>query len=82
MRLAVAALVLAALYAIARWLRNVRLHGSANRCVVVVETTMLSAQTTLHLLRVGQRYLLVGSASSGISVLAELEPSDVRRPIR
>ncbi len=82
LRLAAAALVLAALYALARALRNVRLRGAANRCVVVVETTMLSPQAALHLLRVGERYLLVGCASTGISVLAELEPADVRSAIR
>jgi len=82
LRLAVAALVLAVLYVVARSLRNLRLHGAANRCVVVVETTMLSPQAALHLLRVGERYLLVGSASTGIAVLAELEPSDVRSAIR
>jgi flagellar biogenesis protein FliO len=82
LRLAVAALVLAVLYVVARSLRSLRLHGATNRCVVVVETTMLSPQAALHLLRVGERYLLVGSASTGISVLAELEPSDIRSAIR
>jgi flagellar biogenesis protein FliO len=82
LRLAVAALVLAALYAGARALRGVRLRSSAKRCVVVVETTMLSPQATIHLLRVGERYLLLGSGSSGVSMLAELEPRDVRSAIR
>ncbi len=82
LRLAAAALVLAALYALARVLRGVRLRGSAKRFVAVVETTILSPQATLHLLRVGERYLLVGSASGGISLLAELEPSDVLTAIR
>lgn len=82
LRLAAAALVLAAVYATARALRGLRLRGSAKGCVAVVETTMLSPQATLHLLRVGERYLLVGSASGGISLLAELEPAEVLSAIR
>jgi len=82
LRLVAAALVLAALYALARALRGARLRGSAKRCVAIVETTMLAPQATLHLLRVGERYLLIGSASAGISLLAELEPGDVLNAIR
>jgi flagellar biogenesis protein FliO len=77
LRLTVAALVLAGLYAVARRLRSLRLRGSARRYVSVVETTILSPHATLHLLRVGERYLLIGSASAGMVTLAELEAPDV-----
>jgi flagellar biogenesis protein FliO len=77
-KLAIVGLVLAALYVIARKLRETRLFAyRAGRCVSVVESTMLSQHAAIHLLRAGNRYFLVGSASTAISVLVELAPADL-----
>jgi|HubBroStandDraft_4_1064222.scaffolds.fasta_scaffold00006_73 flagellar biogenesis protein FliO len=75
-KLAVVALVLAVLYVLARKLRQTRFLGDGGRCVRLVESTALSQHAALHVVRVGRRYFLIGSAT-GIDVLAELRPSDV-----
>ena len=77
LRLGLAALAIAALYALARRLRNLSLERTSSRCVSVVETTVLSPHATLHLLRVGRRHLLVGSGS--LCVIGEVEESEVAK---
>ena len=75
---AVVALAMAGLYAILRGVLRGRVLASVDRrLVTVLESTMLSQQSTLHVVKVGARYLLVGSANSSISTLAELPPQDV-----
>ena len=85
-KLALVGLVLAALYVVARKLRETRFFAHRpGRCVSVVESTMLSQHAAVHLLRAGNRYFLVGSASAAISVLVELAPADLAagpEPIR
>jgi flagellar biogenesis protein FliO len=77
-KLAILGLVLATLYAVARKLRETRLFAHRHgRCVSVVESAMLSQHAAIHLLRAGNRYFLVGSASAAISVLVELAPADL-----
>jgi flagellar biogenesis protein FliO len=79
-KLAIVALVLAALYLLARRLRETRLFASPNRCVSVIESTALSQHAAIHVLRVGTRYFLVGATNCGIATLAELEPDEL--PVR
>src|SRR5581483_348103 len=74
-RLGAVALALALLYAAARRLRNLRLSGGRGRCVTVVETTVLSPHAALHLLRVGARYLLLGSGN--VRPIGEVEPFEL-----
>ena len=81
-KLGVLALVLGALYAIARRLRHAGLfRRDARRCIDVVETAMLTPQVSLHLVRVGKRHVLVGATSSSARSLvrwtSEDEPLDV-----
>jgi len=75
-KLAIVALALAVLYVLARKLRQARFLGDGGRCVRVVESTALSQHAALHVVRVGGRYFLIGSAT-GVDVLAELRSSDV-----
>lgn len=73
-KLAVVAAVLAALYALARFLRRASVLRGPRRRVEVVESTMLAPNVALHVIRVGERYLLLGSG--GLNKLAELEPGE------
>jgi flagellar biogenesis protein FliO len=75
-KLAVVAAVLAALYALARFLRRsaVFLRGPRRR-VDVIESTLLGPNAALHVIRVGERYLLLGSG--GLNKLAELDPGEL-----
>jgi flagellar biogenesis protein FliO len=74
-KLAVVAAVLAALYALARFLRRSAffLRGPGRR-VDVIESTVLAPNAALHVIRVGERYFLLGSG--GLNKLAELEPGE------
>ncbi|HEY2553770.1 MAG TPA: flagellar biosynthetic protein FliO [Candidatus Cybelea sp.] len=75
-KLAVLAAVLGGVYALARLLRRSAcfLRG-AQRHVEVIESTMLAPNAAIHTIRVGKRYLLLGSG--GMSKLAELEPGEL-----
>jgi flagellar biosynthetic protein FliO len=79
-RLAIVALVLAALYIIGRTLRTSRFFARS-RDLSVVESRMLSPHAALHIVRVGRRYFLIGSGSNGVTRLADLGASfETRAP--
>ena len=80
-KLAIVALVLAAMYAAAQLLRRANFFGRTGRCLSLVDSTMLSAHAALHVVRVGSRYFLIGSSTGSLSMLAELAPSQIE-PIR
>jgi flagellar biogenesis protein FliO len=71
-KLAIVALVLAALYLAARRLRQTRLFAPSGRVLNVLESTMLSQHAALHVVSVGSRCFLIGSAAGGVTRLAEL----------
>jgi flagellar biosynthetic protein FliO len=75
-KLAIVALVLAALYWGARRLRQTRLFPPSGRSLNVLESTMLSEHAALHVVSVGSRYFLIGSAAGGVTRLAELASFD------
>lgn len=78
LKLTIVALVLVGLCVLARRLGRARLLACANyRFVSVVESTMISPQLSLHVVKVGTRYLFVGGSSAGIATLAELAPEEV-----
>jgi flagellar biogenesis protein FliO len=76
--LTIVALMLAGLYIIVRSLARGRVFASANRrMVTVLESTMLSQHSSVHVLKVGERYMLVGGSNGNVSMLAELPGNDV-----
>jgi flagellar biogenesis protein FliO len=76
--LAIVGLMLGGLYFIMRGLSRGRVFSSANRrLVTVLETTMLAQHVHVHVLKVGERYLLIGGSNGSVSTLAELGPDEV-----
>ena len=76
--LTIVALMLAGLYIIVRGLARGRVFASANRrMVTVLESTMLSQHASMHVVKVGARYLLIGGSNGAISTLSELSPEEV-----
>ena len=74
---AVVALMLIGLYAILRGVVRARALAAVDRrLVTLLESTLLSQQNAVHVIKVGARYLLVGGGDS-VSTLAELPPQDV-----
>jgi|ERR1700722_1103187 flagellar biogenesis protein FliO len=76
-KLLILGLMLAALYALGRRLKGVKFFArGADRYVTVIESTMLSQHTAVHLLRVGTRYLLIGGGNAGLFKLAEFRAAE------
>jgi hypothetical protein len=77
-KLAILGVVLAALYALGRRLKGLKLFSrGAGRYVIVIESTMLSPHAAVHLLRIGPRYLLIGGGSAGLCKLAEFSSGEL-----
>jgi flagellar biogenesis protein FliO len=78
--LLVVALMLFGLYTVVRALGRGRLVTSSDkRLVTVVESTFLAQNTALHVVKVGERYYLLGGGSGHVSTLAEV-PSEQVEP--
>ncbi|HZO92334.1 MAG TPA: flagellar biosynthetic protein FliO [Candidatus Baltobacteraceae bacterium] len=78
--LAVVALVLLGLtYAVRTLNRGRIVAGTARRLVTVVESTAVSQHSAIHVVKVGDRYFLIGGGSAGVTHIADV-PSDVVEP--
>ena len=78
--LIVVALMLGGLYAVTRGLARGRVLASADRRLVsVLESTMLSQHSALHVVKAGTKYLLVGASNGGVTTLGELPAEDVEQ---
>lgn len=77
--LIVVALMLAGLYAVTRGLARGRVLASADRrLVTVLESTVLTQHSAVHVVKAGARYLLIGASNNGgVSTLGELPAEDV-----
>jgi flagellar biogenesis protein FliO len=77
---AIIALLLLGLTYGARALNRGRIVAAAGkRLVTVVESTPLSQNSTVHVVKVGDRYYLIGGGSAGVTHIADV-PSDVVDP--
>jgi flagellar biogenesis protein FliO len=75
--LALVGLLLVALTYVVRTLSRGRLIVAANRkLVTVVESTFVAQNVTVHVIKVANRYYLVGGGSAGITKIDEI-PGDV-----
>ncbi len=77
--LSVVGLLLFGLWWMARQLGRKRVvQGIDQRLVTVIETTYLSQQAMMHVVRIGTRYFAIGGGASGLTMIAELdhEPLD------
>ena len=78
MALFVVALLLIGLYAVVRALGRGRLiTGADKRLVSVIDSTFVSQNTTLHVVKIGSKYYAVGGGSGHLSMLCELPEEDV-----
>ncbi len=76
--LLVVALMLFGLYSVVRALGRGRLVTSTDRrLITVVESTFLAQNTTLHVVKAGERYFLIGGGSGHVSNLAEVPAGQV-----
>ena len=68
-------LVLAGVQLVARRAVRVRIEGGGGKLVTLLETTYLPGAASVHVLRVVDRYYVVGRGASEISTLCEI-PAD------
>jgi flagellar biogenesis protein FliO len=77
---AVVALLLVGLtYAVRTLNRSRIVAASGRRLLTVVESTALAQNMTVHVVKVGDRYYLIGGGSAGVTHIADV-PSDVVEP--
>ena len=73
----VALLLVGLTYAVRLLNRGRIVSASGRRLVTVVESTFLAQNTTLHVVKVGDRYYLVGGGSAGVTHIADVPPDTV-----
>jgi flagellar biogenesis protein FliO len=78
--LAVVGLLLLGLtYAVRALNRGRLVAGSQRRLVSVVESVAVSQHSAVHVIKVGDRYYLIGGGSAGVSHIADV-PAEVVAP--
>ncbi|HZT12963.1 MAG TPA: flagellar biosynthetic protein FliO [Candidatus Baltobacteraceae bacterium] len=79
----VVALMLFGLYTVVRTLGRGRLVASTDRrLLTVVESTFLAQNTTLHVVKAGDRYYMLGGGAGHVNTLAELPAEQVEPWLR
>lgn len=76
---AVIALIYCSLLALRRWQMGV--PGRMRRRLAVMETVRLSPRQAIHLVRAGDRWLLLGATDQAVALLSEVEPEPVEAPV-
>lgn len=76
--LALVAFLLLALYYVVRFLSQGRLLtlGRA-RLMTVIESTFLAQNTSIHVVKMGGRYFLIGAGSGHVALISEIPPEEV-----
>ncbi|MGH7661504.1 MAG: flagellar biosynthetic protein FliO [Vulcanimicrobiaceae bacterium] len=76
--LALVALLLYGLFWAVRLLSQGRMLAlGQNRLVSVVESSVLSQHASVHVVRIGRRYYLVGAGSGTVALISELPAEEV-----
>ena len=76
--LLVVALMLGGLYAVVRGFARGRVLSSANRrLVTVLESTPLSQQSAMHVVKAGSHYYLIGASNGHVSTLGEMDGAEI-----
>ncbi len=75
---ALVALLLVGFMYVGRTIQRGRIVASVGRRLVsTIESTALAQNVTVHIVRVADKYFLVGGGSAGVSLLAELPAEEI-----
>ena len=75
---ALIALLLVAMMYVGRAIQRGRIVASTGkRLVSTIESTALAQNVTVHVVRVADKYFLVGGGSAGVALLSELPASEI-----
>ena len=76
--LALVALLLVGMMYVGRAIQRGRIVTSfGRRLVSTIESTALAQNVTVHVVRVADKYFLVGGGAAGVALLAELPASEI-----
>ncbi|MDQ6930091.1 MAG: flagellar biosynthetic protein FliO [Candidatus Eremiobacteraeota bacterium] len=76
--LVVIALLLLGLYTIVRALGRGRVLAASNkRLISVIESTFVAQNTTLHVVKIGEKFFAVGGGSGHLAMLCEVPAEEV-----
>ena len=76
--LALVAFLLLGLYYVVRFLSQGRLLTlGRSRLMTVIETTFLAQNTSIHVVKIGGRYFLIGASSGHVALISEIPPEEV-----
>lgn len=75
----VALLLVALTYGVRTLSRGRLLAASGRRLVTVVESTFLAQNVTVHVVKVGERFYLVGGGAAGVTKIDEI-PAELVTP--
>ena len=76
--LVVIALLLFGLYTLVRTLGRGRiLAGADRRLISVIESTFVAQNTTLHIVKIGEKFYAVGGGAGHLSMLCEVPADEV-----
>ncbi|MDQ2680933.1 MAG: flagellar biosynthetic protein FliO [Candidatus Eremiobacteraeota bacterium] len=71
-------LLLFGLYSVVRALGRGRLFvGADKRLVNIIESTFLSQNTTIHIVKIAERYYIVGGGGGNLAMLGQIEPEQI-----
>jgi flagellar biogenesis protein FliO len=72
-------LLLVGMMYLARAIQRGRLvaSGTQRRLIATIESTALAQNVTVHVVRVGEKYFLVGGGTAGVNLLSELTAAEV-----
>ncbi len=75
---ALVALLLYGMMLVTRAMQRGRLTaGTGKRLITTVESTMLGQHVYVHVIRVADKYFLVGGGNAGVAMLSELPPEEI-----
>jgi flagellar biogenesis protein FliO len=75
---ALVALLLYVMLFVARAMQRGRVvAATGTRLVSTIESTLLAQHVSVHVVRVADKYFLVGGGTAGVSLLAELPKSEI-----
>ena len=67
-------------YFTTRMVASARFNRGSRRNLAIVESMGVGAQAFVHIARVGEKYVLIGVTRGQVSMLTELDPSQLQLP--
>lgn len=67
-------------YYVNRYISRARMSGKIGGNICIVEVVGVGVQSTVQLIKVGKKYLLIGVSKDRIVFLTEVDPADIEIP--